>query len=116
MVHLHRLLTGQVGGTVARQSVGYGIWRNVKYIPIDRSKTYRVRLWIRTDSAGNGVSKSVSIGTNYYTALGGLEDTWLSHSDTPIPITTSWTEFSYTIGWFKIPAYCKIHEKPNWSI
>lgn len=98
---------GQVGGTVARQSVGYGIWRNVKYIPIDRSKTYRVRLWIRTDSAGNGVSKSVSIGTNYYTVLGGIDDTWLSHSDTPIPITTSWQEFSYIIDGSKFPPTAK---------
>ncbi|MDD3041174.1 LamG domain-containing protein, partial [Bacteroides sp.] len=97
---------GQVGGTVARQSVGYGIWRNVKYIPIDRSKTYRVRLWIRTDSAGNGASKPVSIGTNYYTALGGIEDTRLEHG-TNIPITTSWQEFSYIINGSDFPPTAK---------
>jgi hypothetical protein len=97
---------GKVGNTVARNPVkgaGYaGTWMNAaKRTPIDPTKTYRVRAWIRR-VAGSG-TRAAYIGVALFDANGsnigttGAGSTQWYYAATVIP-TTTWTEYTGSFG------------------
>lgn len=91
---------GRVGSTVAR-STGAGVqswFTEERRIPIDPSKTYRVRAWIRTSS---GSFSTAYMGVSLYTEAGSIisgdGSMWYYAASGIVP-GTEWTEYVGTFG------------------
>lgn len=93
---------GAVGNTVARSGTpnAAGTWLNgAQRIPIDASKTYRVRAWARRNSTANG---TLYIGVAAFDAAGaninGDGAQWSYDAALGVSASTSWTAYSGLIG------------------
>jgi hypothetical protein len=92
---------GKVGNGAARSS-GAGVenWFNeVKKIPVDSTKTYRVRAWMRTVS---GAASTAYMGAALFDSTGanisGDGSQWYYAASGVIP-ATGWTEYSGSFGY-----------------
>ena len=92
---------GKVGNGVARSS-GAGVenWFNeVKRIPIDSTKTYRVRCWMRTVS---GAASTAYMGTALFDSTGanisGDGSQWY-YAAAGVTPATGWTEYYGSFGY-----------------
>lgn len=92
---------GKVGNGVARSSAaGIENWFNeVRKIPVDPTKTYRVRAWIRTVS---GAGSTVYMGTALFGSTGanisGDGSQWY-YAAAGVTPATGWTEYSGSFGY-----------------
>src|ERR1051326_8791014 len=92
---------GKVGNTVLRSATGAynGALQDVKQIPVDPNKVYRVHVWVRRTSAADGI----------FYALLGLRDSsgvdisgdgsyWYYWASGVTPVANTWTEYVGTFG------------------
>lgn len=92
---------GKVGNGVARSSAaGIENWFNeVRKIPVDPTKTYRVRAWMRTVS---GAGSTVYMGTALFGSTGanisGDGSQWY-YAAAGVTPATGWTEYSGSFGY-----------------
>ena len=91
---------GKVGNNVARSSAAGAMnWANEsRKVPIDPSKTYRVRGWLRTVS---GTGSTAYIGTGLFDSAGaniaGDGSQWYYAASSVTP-AAGWTEYSGSFG------------------
>lgn len=90
---------GKVGNTVARSSAGVATWMNeVKKIPVDPNKIYRVRCWARNVSGtGSFFYMGVALYDNAGANIAGDGSQWFYAAAFVTP-GSSWTEYTGTFG------------------
>ena len=94
---------GKVGNYVARSANAGGVtpmtWMNeIKRIPVDADKTYRVRAWMRTvNGAGNTAYMGVALFSNTGTNITGDGSQWY-YAAAGITPPAAWTEYIGTFG------------------
>jgi hypothetical protein len=91
---------GKIGNKVLRSAAGvYGTATDAKKYPVDPTKVYRVRLWVRRSSAADGVfyaglSLQDSSGTN----ITGDGTYWYYWALSVTPPADTWTEYVGEFG------------------
>lgn len=91
---------GKVGNTVMRSSAaGVQNWMNERLpIPVDPSKTYRVRCWLRTVSgAGSTAYMGVALRDSAGAEIAGSGSQWF-YAASNVTVPGAWTEYVGTFG------------------
>lgn len=90
---------GKVGTTVIRSPAnGCAAWPfSTKKVPVDPSKTYRVRVWVRKSSTANGV---LYVSWRTYNSAGtGIPANLGHYIVSGVSPGTAWTEYAVLVGY-----------------